>query len=148
MVVAAANTSLPRSSRKYAQTGAEMDIPASIQWLRQAGVRVLGAQEPFCTGYIFNREAVPLQGTVAADLPREMKKLLILNPIPKDRRLQDAALLEKGVVAGKAAMKAGKYFHPAVNGFFDAASSGHSSVIQLEAIIANARLAETLSKHV
>lgn len=70
--------------------------------------------------------------------------LLIIQEIPEQKRIKDREILAKAIREGKKAESAGQYFHPAVNGKIDELTEGYSSVIQLESLLENAKLAEWL----
>ena len=123
-----------------------LDIPATIHWLTGAGVQVLGIGTDRCTGYIFSSADVPLSGAFTGSrLPADSRRLLLLNPIPEEERVQDLSLLAQGIAAGKQAEAEGRYYHPAANAAFDRLTGGLSSRLQLHSIIANARLAQALT---
>ena len=122
-----------------------VDIPATLQWLTQAGVRLIGADAARCTGYIFRSADVPLPQTLSETPHPLAGKTLILNGIPEAERIADPALLARGIAQGHRAEREGRYFHPAANGEFDRLTGGRSSEIQLYSIIENARLAAALT---
>lgn len=123
-----------------------LDVMGTIGWLQEHGVQVLGTDSDRYTGYIFRSTNVPLSGKLGTELPQHSGKLLIINPIPESERIQDLTLLQKGVDAGKEAELQGGMFHPAANAAYDRLSEGRSSVIQMHALIANAKLAKKLTK--
>ena len=123
-----------------------LDVSGTIGWLQEHGVQVLGADCDRYTGYIFRSTDVPLSGKLSAALPQPAGKMLIINPIPEADRIQDLTLLQKGIDAGKEAEKLGGMYHPAANAAYDKLSNGWSSVIQMHGLIANAKLAEQLTK--
>ncbi|MBQ7800891.1 MAG: pseudouridine-5'-phosphate glycosidase [Oscillospiraceae bacterium] len=123
-----------------------LDIEGTIRWLTDRGVQVLGAGTDRCTGYIFRSTDIPLSGQIGTSLPQPAGKLLILNPIPEADRIQDLSLLSLGVAEAKEAEKQGGYFHPAANAAYDRLSKGWSSVIQMHSLVANATLANRLTK--
>lgn len=123
-----------------------LDIPATLAWLREAGVAVWGVGTDRCTGYLFHCADLPLEGDWGLrPLPPDHRRLLLLQPIPEKQRVADDSLLEQGIAAGKAAEAAGREYHPAANAAFDRLTGGHSSRIQLQSLIANARLAARLT---
>ena len=122
-----------------------VDIPATLDWLREAGVRLIGADENRCTGYLFHCVDIPLD-RILADEPQPLRgRTLVLNGIPGEKRIADNSLLTQGIAAGHRAEREGRYFHPAANAEFDRLTGGRSSVIQLDSIIANARLAAAMT---
>lgn len=123
-----------------------LDISGTIEWLQEHGVQVLGADSDRYTGYIFRSTDVPLSGKLGAELPEPAGKLLIINAIPEADRIQDLTLLQQGIDAGKEAEKHGGMYHPAANAAYDTLSNGWSSVIQMHGLIANAKLADQLTK--
>ncbi len=124
-----------------------LDIPATIQWLTDSGVQVLGIGEGRCTGYLFQSADVPLSGAWNREtLLQEHSRLLLLHPIPAHKRVGDLALLAHGIAAGKQAEAEGREYHPAANAAFDRLTGGYSSQIQFESICANALLAARLTR--
>jgi pseudouridine-5'-phosphate glycosidase len=124
-----------------------LDIPATIDWLMENEVRILGVGTDTCTGYLFNSARVPLDGKLEpVRIPEHSGKLLLLHPIPSKDRLPDLCMLEEGIAAGKQAEAEGKYYHPAANAAFDRLTNGVSSTMQLRSLIANAKLAQVLIK--
>ena len=120
-----------------------LDIPATINWLAEHGVKVLGYGSSFCDGFIFPGAKTELAGCMERGAERPLLPgELLLNAISKECRLQDTDFLRQGIEAGKAAVKKGEYFHPAVNGAIDSLSKGQSAMIQLRSLIDNALLAE------
>ena len=73
--------------------------------------------------------------------------MLLLNPIPEEKRLSIPGIVAKAIAAGKAAEKEGHAFHPAANAWFDRASHGVSSSLQYHQLIENALWAEELTAH-
>ena len=113
--------------------------------LRMMTLYAIGAAENRCTCYHFRRADEPLDALLAA-VPKPLpgERILILNGIPESARISELSLLAEGIAAGHRAEREGKYFHPAANAAFDRLTGGRSSEIQLDSIIANARLAATL----
>ena len=124
-----------------------VDIPATLAWLRTAGVRLLGAGDSRCTGYIFHSvdEALDAAWPDRSE-PLPIGRTLLLNAIPEEERIPDLSMLAEGIAAGHRAEREGKYFHPAANAAFDRLTHGRSSDIQLASIIANARLADEITR--
>ena len=124
-----------------------LDIPATISWLTDHGVTVLGAGRSHCTGYLLLSTDVPLTGILSATVPLPERRLLILNQIPEEKRLEDLSFLQIAIMEGKQAEANGGYYHPAANAAFDRLSNGCSSRIQYEALLANVSLAEKLTEN-
>ena len=81
-----------------------VDIPATLRWLREAGVRLIGADQDRCTGYLFNCVDIPLDH-ILADEPQPLGgRTLILNGIPGEKRIADNSLLAQGIAAGHRAV--------------------------------------------
>ena len=126
-----------------------LDIPATLHWLNNHGVKVSGYNTNICNGYILVQDAIKLRGKINS---KDANKLeygcnLILNPIPEERRLQDLSLLKEAVKAGKKAENQGNIYHPAANACFDKLSSGLSSKIQLESLISNIEVAKLITRN-
>ena len=119
-----------------------LDIAATIGWLIDHGVAVIGNTEPLCTGYIFNSARVDI--SKKAEDPFPSPHQLLLNPIPIEDRVEDKNILHLADAVGREAAARGEYYHPAVNGAIDKMTAGHSSRIQLSSLIANALLAQKL----
>lgn len=126
-----------------------LDIPATINWLKNHGVKVLGIDTEYCNGYILALQNHKLSGRVSVQDVNKLKYgcNLILNPIPKEERLKDSLLLQEAIKSGKQAEKEGKAYHPAVNACFDRLSLGMSSKIQLESLVSNIKLAELITNN-
>ena len=122
-----------------------VDIPATLRWLRENGVTVLGAGTDRCTGYLLRSTDVPLSGVLQDTLPQE-SHVLILQGIPEEQRIRELSMLPAAIAEGKEAEQSGAYFHPAANRAFDRMSGGLSSSIQLDSLIRNALLAKRLTE--
>lgn len=110
-----------------------MDYEQTISWLLGHGVTILGRKQPYCDGFLFQRQPLPITGLYARQ-PLQ-GQMLLLNPLPE--RLSDSAILNKAIAAGQAAEQAGAYYHPAANGEIDRLSGGLSSMWQLNALMDN-----------
>ena len=121
-----------------------MDIQETINWLHDNNVKTYGVGVDKCTGYVFNSTDVKLDRMFSGVISEDGSSQLILNPIPGNERIQDLSILKSGIEAGKDAAKRGEYFHPAVNAFFDQATGGSASRLQLRSAAANARLASRI----
>lgn len=110
-----------------------VDYEATFAQLRTQGslVRIIHS---FAPGYIFD---------LKSDFSIETSPVgacgggLYLSEIPVEKRLEDLELLSRGIAYGHEAVRAGKPFHPAVNGFFDRETNGYASHIQFEAVLSN-----------
>jgi pseudouridine-5'-phosphate glycosidase len=122
-----------------------LDIAATIKWLTSRGVKVLGSVRDVCDGYVFVGEKVKLCGKLTSSISIS-EKMLILNGISPDKRIQDREILAQAVAKGAEAKARGQFFHPAVNAALDEATGGESGRIQLESLVANLYLAASLSK--
>lgn len=111
-----------------------LNIEATVGWLRQNGVSVLGCGSGFCTGYIFNGKPVALDGLWRGE---RSAPLAILRPIAAKRRLHAAETLKLAVSEAKEAESRGGYFHPAANAALDRLSKGYSSRLQLSSFLDN-----------
>lgn len=120
-----------------------LDIPATVNWLLNKGVRIYGRNIPSCTGFMFRHDPIPITGIYNGEF--HCKKMLLLNEIPIEKRLQDTGILPRAVTAGKEAEAQGHYYHPAANNMIDLLSNGQSSMLQLDSLIANARWAQIIS---
>ena len=121
-----------------------LKIDETIEWLKENDVRVVSKNSDRCSGYIFNSADVEIEKVDDLSYESLTNKLLILNGIPNDKRVNDLSILEKAIQNGKEAEKQGRYYHPAVNAKIDELSRGYSSEIQLDSIIANVELAEEI----
>lgn len=121
-----------------------LDIPATIAWLQQAGVSILGEGQDFCDGFLFPGDRVPLSGTWQEGMNKP--PLLILRSIAEGLRLQDRSLLEQAVAQAKEVERRGGYYHPAANAALDRLSDGYTSQLQFQSLLANAHFAARLAK--
>lgn len=122
-----------------------LDITVTIEWLTSHGVKVLGNDRDVCDGYVFVGEKVKLSGRLTGSISIG-ERMLILNAIPPDKRIQNREILTQSVAKGVEAKAKGQFFHPSVNAALDEATHGKSGRIQLESLIANIYLAASLSK--
>lgn len=123
-----------------------LDIPETIGWLHKNGVKTFGVGTAYCDGYVFTGQKTPLMQMLDHDGPGCIDRghNLILHPIPREKRLQNPTYLQEAIKAGKLAEQNGEHYHPAANRRLDELSQGHSSLIQLEALIANIAVARTI----
>lgn len=123
-----------------------LDIPGTLNWLHENRVFTYGFNTGVCNGYICVLEPSKLDKEISDnDLDNiPLGCNLILNPIPQERRLKDLTLLEGAISAGKNAENKGEYYHPAANAYFDKSSNGLSSIIQLEALVSNIKIAKKI----
>lgn len=125
-----------------------LDIPATISWLTDREIHVVG---PACTGWVFNGEPVPVPESWAqypdADTIRQAALedgILLLNPIPAERRIADRSILTAAINAGLKAEADGGDYHPAANAEIHRLTDGYSAKLQLQAFIDNMKLARSL----
>lgn len=118
------------------------DFSYTAEQAEKAGVGVCVSDEALPEGYVFLHQEVA--GTGLPVVKNVESHKLCLNLIPAEKRIQDHHILEEAVIYGKEQEKQGHYFHPAVNQKIDELTDGRSSEIQLESLIANARLAEEI----
>lgn len=121
-----------------------LKINETIDWLKNKGVRVVSENTDRCSGYIFNSADVEIEKVDNLSYESLTNKLLILNGIPTEKRVNDLSILQIAIQSGKEAEKHGRYYHPAVNAKIDELSRGYSSEIQLDSIINNIELAEKI----
>lgn len=89
-------------------------------------------------GYLFVGDAVKLDGRIDSGEPKLPDNCcLLLNPLPKSKRLTDRRLLAEAVEAGQLAADQGRQFHPAVNRALDRLSHGKTSENQLVSFVEN-----------
>ena len=120
-----------------------VNIEASLNWLRNHKVPLIGIGTHICDGYLFKGKAFPLDYELDLNHPlTRPQRGLILYGIAEDKRLKDINLLEEAIQAGKEAESKGLAFHPAANAYFDQVTKGYSSEIQFKSLIANAKLAK------
>lgn len=117
-----------------------LNLPATVNWLRDHGVKVLGNGRDTCDGFIFTREAVRLCGMYSGKVPVQ-GGVLVLNSIPQEQRLTDQRILDQAIVKGAEARQSGYSFHPAVNKTLDVLTGGRSGELQLQSLIDNNYLA-------
>ena len=70
----------------------------------------------------------------------------VLEIVYKNTILKIRQSISTGIDAGKEAEKQGGMYHPAANAAYDRLSDGWSSVVQMHSLIANAKLADWLTK--
>ena len=121
-----------------------VDIPATVAWLMNHGVHILGRNSASCDGFMFRRDPVALSGRLTAgSLIRP--HTLLLSAIDPAKRLNHEGILPAAVAAGRAAEREGRAFHPAANQMIDRLSDGLSSRLQLASLIDNGSWAEKLT---
>ena len=120
-----------------------IDIGATIKWLIVHGVKVLGKQGDICTGFLLDNQKIPLSGAWQGQ--PVSPQTLLLQGIPAADRLKDAGIIREARKAGKAAQERGEAYHPAANAAIDRLSKGRSSLLQLASLIANGKLAGSLT---
>lgn len=120
-----------------------VDIAATIGWLLQNGVIVLGQKTNTCSGFVFSCDDIPVSGCWQHG-QKTIPHTLLLREIQKDKRLQDKRILHEAKLAGERAQIRGEQYHPAANAKIDKLSNGYSSKLQLQSLIDNGLWAESL----
>ena len=120
-----------------------VNIAATVEWLRAAGVAMLGRETDRLSGFMAEGKPVPIDGQYVGQAL--CPPMLLLNPIPEKDRLTIPHAVEQAIAAGKEAERQGRPFHPAANAAFDRLSCGHSSRLQYHQLINNARWAAELT---
>lgn len=123
-----------------------LDRAATMEWLAENGVKVVGDGTDECTGYVFNGEPVKLAGELKPGAEPAKAPLLILRGIPAEKRIKDAPILKQAVADAKEAEAHGGYYHPAANASLDRQTDGYSSRIQLDSLLDNIKFAERLAE--
>lgn len=123
-----------------------LDIPGTIGWLHNNGVKTFGVDTEYCDGYVFVGQKTQLMQALSNDESGSIVRghNLILNPIPHEKRLQNCDYLREAIKAGKLAEQNGTHYHPAANRLLDELSQGWSSIIQLNSLIANIAVARNI----
>lgn len=123
-----------------------LDIPSTIGWLHNNGVKTFGVDTEFCDGYVFVGQKTRLIQALSHDELGSLAKghNLILKPIPHEKRLKNPEYLREAIKAGKLAEQNNEHYHPAANRRLDELSQGRSSIIQLESLIANLAVARNI----
>ena len=121
-----------------------VDIGATLRWFREEQVPVYGRYTARDSGFMVVGQSWELDGVWDGGVPKA--PLLLLNPIPADKRLHIPGVVEAAIDAGRAAEERGEAFHPAANAAFDRLSQGLSSRLQLLQLLDNARWAMELTK--
>ena len=130
-----------------------LDIPQSMKWLRNHGVKILGHGTERCSGYVLKSCCEQLDGTfgtgefpaIREEIIRLGRGMLLLNPIEDGKRIEDNGILRSAIDAGKAAACRGEYFHPAANARLDELSKSRTSYLQLESLKENVLLADKMT---
>jgi hypothetical protein len=120
-----------------------LDIPATIDWLLQNGVKVLGRESGTCCGFVFCCDGVPISGCWRQE-EKVAPHTLLLREIEKGRRLHDKSILFEAKLAGNRARQRGESYHVAANAEIDRLSNGVSSRLQLRSLIDKGLWAENL----
>lgn len=118
------------------------DLSATLQWLHEHNVTILGANQNICNGFLTYNKIYQLDGGLA-QFPNHLCHLLILNGLAQ--RPVSANMLTDAMHAGELAQQQGAAYHPAVNKYLDTVTGGISSQEQLSGLIANISLAEQLA---
>jgi pseudouridine-5'-phosphate glycosidase len=117
-----------------------LNLPATLNWLKEQGIKVLGNGRDVCDGFVFFGETVRLSGKYSGTIPAR-GGVLVLNPITPELRFTDKKILDQAVARGEEARRKGHLFHPAVNKALDELTGGRSGEMQLQSFIDNIHLA-------
>ncbi len=122
-----------------------LDIRGTLQYLRRNRVKVLGNKTNICNGFLFSGENILLddvyKGENLPELLAEKKGCLLLNPLASEFRMSDCGLLTQAAGEGEMALRQRQEYHPAVNAALDRLTNGRSSLLQLQALVANIEVA-------
>jgi len=122
-----------------------VDIRETLQYLKRDGVKVIGNNTNICNGFLFPGENILLDGIYKGEnLPELLagkKGCLLLNPLASEFRMSDCGLLIQAVGEGEMALRQRQEYHPAVNAALDHLTNGRSSLLQLQALVANIEVA-------
>jgi len=122
-----------------------VNIRETLQYLKRNRVKVIGNKTNICNGFLFSGENILLDGiNKGKNLPELLtgkKGCLLLNPLPSEFRMSDYRLLEQAVEEGEMALRRHQEYHPAVNAALDRFTNGRSSLLQLQALVANIKVA-------
>ena len=117
-----------------------INLSATVNWLKDHGIKVLGNCRDVCDGFVFSGETVKLNGKYSGTIPVQ-GRVLVLNSIPPERRFTDKKILAQAIARGEEARGSGHLFHPAVNRTLDELTGGRSGELQLQSFIDNNHLA-------
>jgi pseudouridine-5'-phosphate glycosidase len=122
-----------------------VNIRETLQYLKRNRVKVIGNKTNICNGFLFSGENILLDGINKGknlpELSTGKKGCLLLNPLPSEFRMSDYRLLEQAVEEGEMALRRHQEYHPAVNAALDRFTNGRSSLLQLQALVANIKVA-------
>lgn len=114
-----------------------MNREETFNWLHENNIKVYGKNYNYSTGFMFNLDKISLDGVFDKNLPKEDKKILILNEIDFKNRIDDLNFLNLIIEYGKLEESKGKYFHPAANLKLAQLTNGYSSNLQVNALLKN-----------
>ena len=137
-----------------------LDVPATIERLETLGVPVVGYRTSRFPGFYLTDAGAPLDWRVES--PAEVAAvlaarrglglppaaLLVANPLPPDRQLDPelhARALEDALAAARREGISGKAVTPFVLDAFERATEGRSVDVNVELVLANARLAAEIA---
>lgn len=126
-----------------------MQLEETIDWLRQNGIKILGKQSGFCSGFMFARKPVKLDGIFHGTRDLENKNgaaTVLFNILEPESRWTDNSLMEAALRQAEKASQRGELFLPAVNTALDELTDGKTSRIQLAALVENIKLANQIIK--
>ena len=121
-----------------------LDRKATIDWLISHGVKVIGTERNYCTGYVFVEKS-ELQGKAENSAETVKPPMLIINEIPEERRIEDREILREAIAEGKRAVEGRT--HISILRQMERLMTVLMDIlhwIQLRGLIANMKVAETL----
>ena len=101
----------------------------------------------FSTGYVFCGESIAFSNCTEEDF-LSLPHGLLIHEIPESERVEDKEILRRAVQEGYKKQLEGANFHPAVNEALDTMTSGYSSYLQLDALIANIERIKKIIEHI
>lgn len=117
------------------------DLRATLQWLKQQAVKIIGNQLNYCDGFLVHQEKIILDGIIGQT--ELSPPLLILNGFGE--KIAQKSQLSAAMAFGRQVQVQGGLYHPAVNNKLDELTAGASSNLQLLGLIDNAKLADSLA---
>ncbi|NPV89834.1 MAG: hypothetical protein HPY50_03545 [Firmicutes bacterium] len=127
-----------------------IEAEASLEYLRKRRVITAGWQSARADGFLFLDHGCDLDIRCDDDFLSAKGLgggfftsfgLIMFNPLELSKRIPDRGCLERAAAKGQVALDNGLEFHPQVNAALDEMTGGHSSQLQLHALVDNLRLA-------